>query len=99
MTDEFTVKVLRQIRDDIAKLDAKMDTRFDETNKRIDGLEMRTMVVETILRDVHGGVLILNRRVNKLDKKVGDLDKSVGDLDKTVGNLNRRVSDVEKKID
>ena len=71
MSDEITSTILRQIRDSIEKLDAKVDARFDETDKRIDGLDQRMMVVEHVLRDVHGAVLILNRRVTKLEKRAG----------------------------
>jgi len=71
VADEVTPKILRQIRESIEKLDAKVDKRFDETNNRLDGLDQRVMVVEHILRDVHGYVLILNRRVTKLEKNAG----------------------------
>jgi hypothetical protein len=71
VADEITSKVLRSIRDGIAALDVKIDSFRDETNKRMDGLDQRVMVMEHILRDVHGYVLILNRRVTKLEKRTG----------------------------
>ncbi|HEY5944652.1 MAG TPA: hypothetical protein VIV40_04140 [Kofleriaceae bacterium] len=79
MTDsEITTTILRQIRDGIQRLDA----RLDETNTRIDGLDQRGMVVEHILRDVHGQVLVLIRHVKKQDGVVDDVRKRVTKLEK-----------------
>ena len=69
MADEITIKIVKQLRDALARLDAKFDARSDELNRRMDAFDERQMVVEHILRDVHGHVLILNRRVTKLEKK------------------------------
>lgn len=79
---DLTVKILQQIRDGVVKLDA----RLDETNRRIDGLDQRAMVVEHILRDVHGQVLIVSRHVKKQDIVIDDVRKRVGKLEKTGGS-------------
>lgn len=79
---DLTVKILQQIRDGVVKLDA----RLDETNRRIDGLDQRAMVVEHILRDVHGQVLIVSRHVKKQDIVIDDVRKRVGKLEKKGGS-------------
>lgn len=79
---DLTVRVLQQVRADIAKLDAKVEA----TNQRIDVLDQRTMVLEHILRDVHAQTILIGRLARKHDVAIEDLRKRVTKLEKKGGS-------------
>jgi hypothetical protein len=80
MTDsEITTTILRQIRDEIVKNEAKNDARFE-------ALDDRMAVFEYLLRDVQVNVISLTRYVKQKQAPVlDDLRKRVMRLEKKVG--------------
>ena len=83
MTDsEITTTILRQIRD----LIEKTNVGLERTNVSVERLEQRMLVSETVLRDVYGQLLALNRHVkSRNDAAIDDLRKRVTKLEKKVG--------------
>jgi len=75
---EITTTILRQIRDDIAKNQARSEARFDS-------LEDRMAVFEYLLRDVQVQAISLNRHIKqKQGPLLDDLRKRVARLEKKV---------------
>lgn len=83
---DLTVRILEQLRAEVARLDAKVETKFDATNQHLDALDQRTMVLEHILRDVHAQVILLGRLARKHDVAIEDLRKRVTKLEKKGGS-------------
>ncbi len=83
---DLTVRILEQLRAEVARLDAKVETKFDATNQHLDALDQRTMVLEPILRDVHAQVILLGRLARKHDVAIEDLRKRVTKLEKKGGS-------------
>jgi septal ring factor EnvC (AmiA/AmiB activator) len=93
---ELTTTILRQIRDELVKTNARLDTtneRLDNVTIRLDnltdeakGTNERLTVVETVLRDVAAQVVFIGRYVkNKQDAAISDLRKRIVKLEKKVG--------------
>lgn len=79
----ITTTILRQIRDDIAKTNHRLDQQAAQFEARFDAMDERFAVFEYILRDVQGQVISLNRFVKqKQPAAIEDLRKRVAKLEK-----------------
>jgi hypothetical protein len=98
MTDsEITTTILRQIRDELVatrtELNAEIRTlrtdvteRLDRTNERLDMANERLGVVEHVVRDLAGQLVLIGRYVkNKHDVAIDDLRTRVTRLEDKVG--------------
>ena len=87
MTDsEITTTILRQIRDQLQQTNERLDKTIERSDANFERLEHRMLVSETILRDVYGQLLSLNRHVkSRNDTAIDELRKRVTKLEKKVG--------------
>ena len=83
---EITTAILRQIRDQLERTNERLDRTIERGDANFDRLETRMLVSETILRDVYGQLLDLNRHVKSAnDAAIDDLRVRVATLEKKVG--------------
>jgi uncharacterized coiled-coil DUF342 family protein len=73
---------LKEIRTDIARL----DSRIDETNKRID----------EIVKTLSARIDETNKRIDEVNKRIDDLARS---LSARIDETNKRIDDLAKRID
>ncbi len=73
---------LKEIRADIARL----DSRIDETNKRIDD----------VVKSLSARIDETNRRIDETNKRIDDLARS---LSARIDETNKRIDDLAKRVD
>jgi uncharacterized coiled-coil DUF342 family protein len=73
---------LKEIRADMARL----DSRIDETNKRIDD----------VVKSLSARIDETNKRIDETNKRIDELAKS---LTAQIGELNKRIDETNKRID
>ena len=87
MTDsEITTTILRQIRDEIVTTRTELKAEIKQVNDRLEVTNQRLDVVEHVLRDTAGQIVMLTGYVkNKHDADIKRLEKRVARLEKKVG--------------
>lgn len=104
MAEELSIEILKQIRDNTALTNERLDQtnqRLDQTNERLDQTNERLGRVETRLGRVEQGVLDLGKFMRQialdLAKQERWHDAHVKILEKDVARLSSRVTRLEKK--
>jgi predicted nucleic acid-binding Zn-ribbon protein len=75
VSEDLTISILREIRDEIRSTRQDLGSRIDATNSRLDATNSRLEQVEIALRDLAGQQLLLARYVkNVVDRHEQAID-------------------------
>jgi uncharacterized coiled-coil DUF342 family protein len=84
---------LKEIRADIARL----DSRIDETNKRIDDVTKSLSTrIDEVTKTLSARIDETNKRIDEVNKRIDDLARS---LSARIDETNKRIDDLAKRID
>jgi uncharacterized coiled-coil DUF342 family protein len=84
---------LKEIRTEIARL----DSRIDETNKRIDDVvKSLSTRIDEVAKSLSARIDETNKRIDEVNKRIDDLARS---LSARIDETNKRIDDLAKRID
>jgi hypothetical protein len=99
-TDDITVQILRDIRDEIRgtnerldRFEQRVDARFDGVDARFDRIELRVELVDSRLVGVEQGIADLRRDFTRLSP-IGDGDALV----KRVSRCERDIAELKHRL-
>jgi chromosome segregation ATPase len=73
-TNDLTLAILQNIRDDIARLDSKFETRFDKVDARLDKVEARLDGHDQKFIEVIAVIGHMDRRIDRLHDRIVEND-------------------------
>jgi chromosome segregation ATPase len=101
-TSDITTTILRNLRDDIARIDARVtshDARFGGVETRLGGIETRLGGIETRLGSVEtrfGGV---ETRFGGVETRLGGVETRLGGVETQLGSVETQLGSVETQLD